>query len=111
MKCLELRDKLEEEGELDEDEIEEQVDSLRKKLLEELERDDGAGANGGLREGGKGLKGHQVHELAEAKEREMKRMGKALGISPDYEEVCMNWSFAIYNPHGAFIGFNADILM
>ena len=84
VKCFELRDRLEEEGEVDEDEIEEQVDALRKKLVEEMERGGGAGDAGRRRAG---LKSHQVHELAEAKEKEMKRMEAALGISSTYEEV------------------------
>lgn len=85
VKCFELRDKLEEAAEVDEEEIDKQVDELRKKLLEEMERGGGADS---ARLKGRGLKSHQVHELAEAKQREMKRMEKAFGISPDYEEVC-----------------------
>ena len=79
---------------MDGDEIEEQVDALRKKLLQELER--GAGDAGRKRAG---LKSHQVHELAEAKEKEMRRMEKALGISPDYEEVgqLMRQALGIHN--------------
>ncbi|KAF8457237.1 cwf21 domain-containing protein [Terfezia claveryi] len=84
VKCFELRDKLEEEGKTDKDEIEEQVDSLRKKLLEELERGGGGVGDAGRKRAG--LKSHQVHELAEAKEREMRRIEQALGISPNYEE-------------------------
>lgn len=84
VKCFELRDKLEEEGKLEEDEIEEQVGALRKKLLDELER--GGPAND-ERAKVKGLKAHQVHELAEAKLRENERFKKALEIGLDYEEV------------------------
>lgn len=85
VKCFELQDKLEEEGKMDDGEIEEQVGALRKKLLEELERGGGGVGDAGRKRAG--LKSHQVHELAEAKEKEMRRMEKALGISPDYEEV------------------------
>lgn len=87
--CLTLRDALEEAGALNEDEIDERVDELRKKLTEELELGwsaDGDGGGGGTA-GGKGLKAHQVHELAEAKMAENKRMERALGIASDYEEV------------------------
>ena len=86
VKCFELQDKLEEEGKLEEDEIEEQVDALRKQLLDELERGGGAAAGDG-RVKVKGLKAHQVHELAEAKLRENERFEKALGIALDYQEV------------------------
>lgn len=82
---------------MDEDEIEEQVDSLRKKLLEELERGgSGAGEVGRKRAG---LKSHQVHELAEAKEKEMRKMEKALRIDPNYEEVgkLMHQALGIHN--------------
>lgn len=34
----------------------------------------------------KGLKSHQVHELAKAKIEESERLRKALGIKADYEE-------------------------
>ncbi len=34
----------------------------------------------------KGLKMHQVHELADAKIKESERLRQALGISKDYEE-------------------------
>ena len=85
VKCFELQDKLEEEGKLEEDEIEEQVDALRKRLLDELERGGGAAGDGRVKV--KGLKAHQVHELAEAKLRENERFEKALGIAVDYEEV------------------------
>jgi len=50
---------------------------LRKKLLIESER------GSGLK---KGLKMHQVHELAEAKIKQDDRFRSALGISRDYEE-------------------------
>jgi len=95
---------------IDEEEIESQVDALRKKLL--------AGMNTNSRKDARGLKSHQVHDLAEAKMgmkqfsyhplepflctkkktqrltrfllslciAENDRFGKALGISADYEE-------------------------
>lgn len=64
---------------VDEDEIEEQTNALRKKLLAEMER-------GGGRRDARGLKSHQVHELAEAKIKESDRFRSALGISKNYEE-------------------------
>ncbi|KAI5804076.1 cwf21 domain-containing protein [Peziza echinospora] len=80
VQCFALRDELEEKGELDEDEIDEQVDELRKKLAREGEE------RGTVMGAAKGLKRHQVHELAEAKLAENARMEKALGIASDYEE-------------------------
>lgn len=64
---------------VDEDEIETQTDALRKKLLVEMEKGMG-------RKDARGLKSHQVHELAEAKIKETDRFRSALGISKDYQE-------------------------
>ena len=60
---------------VEEEEIEEQTDKLRKKLA----REGGGGPK-------KGLKMHQVHELAEAKIKQDDRFRSALGISKNYEE-------------------------
>ncbi|KAJ6264767.1 Pre-mRNA-splicing factor [Drechslerella dactyloides] len=76
VKCLELQDKLEDEG-MAEDEIEERVAALRKTLMGQL---DAQGVDA------KGLKAHQVHELAQAKMAENARLQRALQISADYEE-------------------------
>ena len=78
VKVFELRDKLEDEG-VDEDEIDDQCAALRKKLEAEQARTKG-GPNA------RGLKSHQVHELAKAKIEETEKLRKALGISQDYEE-------------------------
>ena len=78
VKVFELRDKLEDDG-VDEDEIDDQCDALRKKLEAE-QKSNGGGPKT------KGLKSHQVHELAKAKIEESERLRKALGISKDYEE-------------------------
>ncbi|KAF2016369.1 cwf21-domain-containing protein [Aaosphaeria arxii CBS 175.79] len=79
VKVFELRDKLEEEG-VDEDEIDDRCDALRKKLEAERQAGKGAGPNA------RNLKSHQVHDLAKAKMEESERLRKALGISQDYEE-------------------------
>ncbi|KAJ4990637.1 pre-mRNA-splicing factor CWC21 [Stagonosporopsis vannaccii] len=79
VKVFELRDKLEEEG-VDDDEIDDQCEALRRKL--DQERKDGRD----LGPNAKRLKSHQVHDLAKAKAEESDRMRKALGISEDYEE-------------------------
>lgn len=90
-----LRDQLEEEGKLDEDEIDERCDALRRKLStpvptgpaadrERRGREDGAGAGKGR--DARGLKSHQVHELAAAKIEETEKLRRALGIKEDYEE-------------------------
>ncbi|KAJ9154849.1 Pre-mRNA-splicing factor CWC21 [Pleurostoma richardsiae] len=80
VKVFELRDQLEDEG-VDEDEIDERCDALRKKLLGEQEK--GRGMPPPTR---KGLKMHQVHELADAKIKESERLRQALKISKNYEE-------------------------
>ena len=84
VKILELREQLEDK-EVDEEKIEEECGKLREKLTAELERNknrdrDRTGA--GKRIDGKGLKSYQVHELAEAKERESERLRRALGLKP-----------------------------
>src|ERR1700742_1880088 len=80
VQVLELREKLEDE-EVDEDKIDEECDRLREKLTKAMEkekqRDNGKGPR---RVDGKGLKSYQVHELAEAKQRESERLRKALGL-------------------------------
>lgn len=65
------------EHRIDENEIEAQTDALRKKLTAE--------ANS-TKTSGRGLKSHQVHELAAAKIVESEKLRKALGIREDYEE-------------------------
>ena len=64
---------------VDEDSIDDQCDALRKKLTTEQ-------ARGGGGPSARGLKSHQVHELAKAKIEESERLRRALGISKDYEE-------------------------
>ena len=83
VKVFDLRDKLEDE-EVDEEEIEAQTEALRRKLTAELEEGGGKEGRGAAR--GKGLKAHQVHELAAAKIEESEKLRKALGISEGYEE-------------------------
>ncbi|KAG2170678.1 MAG: Uncharacterized protein AUREO_004390 [Aureobasidium pullulans] len=78
VKVFELRDKLEEE-EVDEDEIEDQCTALRKKLQAEQ-------STKGSTTNARGLKSHQVHELAKAKIEESEKLRRAFGISKDYEE-------------------------
>jgi hypothetical protein len=62
---------------VDEDSIDDQCAALRKKLTTEQARNGGGPS-------ARGLKSHQVHELAKAKIDE--RLRRALGISKDYEE-------------------------
>ncbi|KAL8771274.1 MAG: hypothetical protein Q9209_003179 [Squamulea sp. 1 TL-2023] len=81
VQVLELRDKLEDEV-VDEDEIEAQTEALRRKLLASTEGEEVKGDG----KGKKGLKVHQVHELAKAKIEESERLRRALGIRDDYEE-------------------------
>ena len=102
VKVFDLRDKLEDEG-LDEEEIDSRTEALRRKLMgggegemdEERDEDENDGEEGGYaksreqaskKKGGKQLKPHQVHELAEKKIEESERLRRALGIREDYEE-------------------------
>jgi len=75
VKVMELQDKLEDVGELDEEEIEEECEKLRTKMVGEMER-----GRGGKGEKGGRTKSYQVHELAEAKARESEKMRRALGL-------------------------------
>ncbi|KAJ9612342.1 hypothetical protein H2200_003939 [Cladophialophora chaetospira] len=79
VKVLELREKLEDE-EVDDETIDEQCDQLRGKLTKDMERERQRPSGGPRRVDGKGLKSYQVHELAEAKERESDRLRRALGL-------------------------------
>lgn len=79
VKVFALRDKLEEEG-VDEDDIDDQCDALRKKLESDRKSGKSTGADA------RNLKSHQVHDLAKAKIEESERLRKALGISADYQE-------------------------
>jgi hypothetical protein len=63
---------------VDEEEIETQTEALRRKLTKESERGNGPAK--------KGLKMHQVHELAQAKIKQDDRFRSALGIDKNYEE-------------------------
>ncbi|KAI8945477.1 cwf21-domain-containing protein [Xylaria longipes] len=81
VKVFELRDQLEDEG-VEEDEIDRRCDALRKELQEQMNRPGRDGASAPRR----GLKAHQVHELADAKIKESERLRNALKISKDYEE-------------------------
>ncbi|KAI9709126.1 MAG: RNA-splicing factor [Bogoriella megaspora] len=78
VKVFELRDRLEDEG-VEEDDIETQTSALRKKL-------EGESQAKGAKSNARGLKSHQVHELAKAKIEESEKLRKALGIRKDYEE-------------------------
>ncbi|GAP90027.2 putative pre-mRNA-splicing factor CWC21 [Rosellinia necatrix] len=84
VKVFELRDQLEDEG-VEEDEIDRRCEALRKELREEMDRRVGD-ASAAAAPPRKGLKAHQVHELADAKIRESERLRSALKISKDYEE-------------------------
>lgn len=87
VKVLELRDELEDAGELGEDEVEERCAALREKLLAEgAKQRGGAGAGPDRTRKGGGFKMHQVHEMADQKIREDERLRKALKIGRDYEE-------------------------
>jgi len=81
VKVLELREQLEDD-EVDEDKIDEECDKLREQLTADMERNKDRNRSGGKRTDGKGLKSYQVHELAEAKERESERLRRALGLKP-----------------------------
>ncbi|KAI0118635.1 cwf21-domain-containing protein [Nemania sp. FL0031] len=82
VKVFELRDQLEDEG-VEEDEIDRRCDALRKELREKMNKPGGRDDASAPR---RGLKAHQVHELADAKIKESERLRNALKISKDYEE-------------------------
>ncbi|TFK76160.1 cwf21-domain-containing protein, partial [Pluteus cervinus] len=75
VKCLELQLELEDKG-VDEAAIEEQVDALRKKLLETLATSVNA----------KSLKPSDTHGIALAKKAENAKWALALGTRADYKE-------------------------
>lgn len=66
---------------VDEEEIDERCDELRKKLLADMNR-----PSVGKAPPKKGFKMHQVHELADQKIKESERLRHALKINKDYEE-------------------------
>lgn len=86
IKCLELRDELEDKGcvtnadSVPEDEVEERVASLRKALLER-----GPVSVPSYKEA-KSLRPSETHSLGAAKEAESHKMQRALGISSTYIE-------------------------
>ena len=67
---------------VDEEEIETQTEALRRKLTKASEESTAKSDKASAR----GLKTHQVHELAAAKIEESEKLRKALGIREDYEE-------------------------
>jgi hypothetical protein len=69
------------ESSVGEDEIEIKCDELRKKLLADLDRP-GVGKAAPR----KGFKSYQVHEMADAKNKESERLRQALKIGRNYEE-------------------------
>lgn len=71
VKVMELRDELEEKG-MEEDDIEEECSRLRQKLMAQPDKFAGRGLD--------------THSLAAAKEVEMSRLQRALGVSVSHEE-------------------------
>ncbi|RPA86157.1 cwf21-domain-containing protein [Ascobolus immersus RN42] len=71
VKCLELRDKLEDEGK-DEADIEEEVEGLRRKLLAEMENATGSS--------NRAVKGWETHELAQRKLEQNEKFEIAVGL-------------------------------
>ncbi|KAI0512758.1 cwf21-domain-containing protein [Xylaria bambusicola] len=84
VKVFELRDQLEDEG-IEEEEIDRRCDALRTELREKMNNNNNHNKSGSAG-AKKGLKSHQVHELADAKIKESERLRSALKISRDYEE-------------------------
>ncbi|EIW66415.1 hypothetical protein TREMEDRAFT_35301 [Tremella mesenterica DSM 1558] len=73
VQCAELRDQMEGRG-ADEDEIEEAITSLRTRLSASVQ---GLGSKGRMTDS---------HSIAQAKQIEMSRMQRALGVSADHQE-------------------------
>ena len=69
---------------MEEYETETRAEELRAKLTAESEQ--AAARPGAKVAAAKGLKSHQVHELAAAKIEESEKLRRALGIRKDYEE-------------------------
>lgn len=87
VQVAELRERLEEAGKVDEEAIEVECERLRGELVREMDGLGGGGDDGGRRgnerdreKDGRKMKGYQVHEMAEAKERESERLRRALGL-------------------------------
>ncbi|KAJ9104338.1 hypothetical protein QFC19_003980 [Naganishia cerealis] len=77
VRCMELRDALEDKG-VDEDTIEEQVAALRARLIAQTTTT----SHSDIRQ----LKSSDTHGRAAAKQAEMNKMGRALGINAGYVE-------------------------
>ncbi|KAJ2716280.1 RNA-splicing factor [Coemansia spiralis] len=77
VKCLELQDELEAQG-CAEDEVETRVDTLRKQLLQNLDRLDLSG--------GRKIRRFETQRVAEAKDRENQRLASALRVEEGYAE-------------------------
>ncbi|KAI8460275.1 hypothetical protein BY996DRAFT_4572516, partial [Phakopsora pachyrhizi] len=74
-RCVELQLELEEEGALDEGEIDRRVDELRQKLMrEDFKRERGT------------LKPHETHELAAMKVQENEKFRSAIKVNASYVE-------------------------
>jgi hypothetical protein len=82
VRCMELRIKLE-DAEIGEEEIEEQVASLRRRLLEAASHAQGSGYS---REETRALRPSDTHALGAAKADETDKMSRALGIRSNYRE-------------------------
>lgn len=106
VKVVEYRDKLEDEGIEDEEELDRRVEELRAELVKDYEdaKARGSSGGGGGRDGRSGgaradrpagstkqIKRYQVHELAEAKIAESERLRQALGIRRDFDEGGGAW--------------------
>jgi hypothetical protein len=76
LQCVELEDRLTEEGRLDADEIEKQVDTLRESLLKKLEKDDSFGLKNV-----NSLNISDTHQVAKAKQARNEQFAKAFGIN------------------------------
>ncbi|KAJ2455006.1 RNA-splicing factor [Coemansia sp. RSA 2336] len=77
VQCLELQDRLEDRG-VDEAEIEDRVNELRSRLLQNLEQIEFTDA--------KKIKSFETQKIAEAKAKENRRMARALRVEEDYAE-------------------------
>ncbi|KAJ2507903.1 RNA-splicing factor, partial [Coemansia sp. RSA 2052] len=78
VKCLELQDELEDQGTLNDAEIEERVEKFRSQLLENLDRLE-------LKDS-RPIKAFETQRLAEAKSKENARLASALRVEEEYVE-------------------------
>ncbi|KAI9226976.1 MAG: hypothetical protein DHS80DRAFT_9489, partial [Piptocephalis tieghemiana] len=87
VKCMELQVQLEDQGDLEEEQVEERVQTLRERLLQELKEAEHRGHQYLLpQKPPSSLKAHQVHERKAAKAQELEQLNRAFRMDSTYVE-------------------------